>query len=126
MDHLDRVQPRRDARGIEAGEHRRNIDQRQRAEQHGNRPVELDGPAERLLVDDEDQQQRKHNAERQSGKIGQQARAAGFDQNQLAYLRTAAPRKRSSPSSRRRSMTSASSAPAIPMTATITATTSSA
>ena len=46
-----------------------------------------DGPAERLLVDDEDQQQREHDAERQPGDVGQQADQPGFDQNEFANLR---------------------------------------
>ena len=51
VNHFDRVQARGDPRRIQSGQHRNHQTSRQRARQQCYRGMELDGPAEALLVD---------------------------------------------------------------------------
>src|SRR5450759_1186446 len=55
MNHFDRVETRRGARGINTGQDGGHPDQRGRTGQQRDGRVKLDGPAEALLVDDVDQ-----------------------------------------------------------------------
>ena len=62
VNHIDRIQARGDARRIEAGQHGDAPDQQQRAAEQAAGRMKLDGPAEALLIDHEDQQERKREA----------------------------------------------------------------
>src|SRR5712671_7859196 len=63
MNHIDRVESRRGARGINAGQDSGHPDQRGRTSQKGNGRVKLDGPAKALLVDDIYQHERQNKTE---------------------------------------------------------------
>src|SRR5664280_2482874 len=55
VDHVDGIEPRRHARGVQAGQYGDAPDQQQRAAQQSKRRMKLDGPAETLLIDHEHQ-----------------------------------------------------------------------
>src|SRR5437868_5436761 len=86
MHHLDWLQARRDARRIETRQHSCEEHHRKCCEQQRDRPMKLDGPAKRLLVDDKDEQQREHEAERESRHIGQQTYQPGLQEDNLSDL----------------------------------------
>ena len=86
MDDLERIELNGDTRGVESGEERGEINGGKRTEQHGCGPVKTDGPAKRLLVDDENENEGKKIAEDEAGEIREQAEQAGFNQDELANL----------------------------------------
>src|SRR5579862_8930685 len=86
MNGLERIQPNRDGRRVKAGEDRANINEANRAKQHRDRPVEADGPAKGLFINDKNQDQRKEIAQRGAGDVGEQAEKSGFDDDKLADL----------------------------------------
>src|SRR5712692_4477285 len=69
------------------------INERQSADQNSDRPVELNRPAEGLLIDDEDENEREQDAKGQSCQVGHQPKQAGFDKNQAANLPCRAPQE---------------------------------
>src|ERR1700732_4738758 len=86
MHYLKRVQAHGDLCRIEPRKHGRPIHDRQRAKENFHRPVKPDGPAERLLIDYVDEDERQRKAQRQTGKIGQKSKQAGLDEYQLSNL----------------------------------------
>src|SRR5258707_2445041 len=86
MNHLNGIEPHRHASRIETGNHRRGIDQRQCSQKNGHRPVKANRPAERLLVDDINQNEREREPQGSPHKIGEQAYQASLHHNQLADL----------------------------------------
>src|SRR4030095_3790073 len=86
MDDLKRIQPDGDTRGIAAREQRREPDERNPSEENRERPMKADGPAERLLVDDEDENQREKNSQTEARDIGKQAQQARFGKDHFAKL----------------------------------------
>src|ERR1051326_6451580 len=86
MNYLNRIEANGDLRGIISGQHRRQADHRRRAQQQSHGPVQPDGPAKGLLVDDEDQNQGKEKSKDDAGDVREKAQEAGFGQNQFAQL----------------------------------------
>src|SRR6266849_7833549 len=86
MDDLERIQAHRDLRGVEARKHGRSIYDRQRAKENFHRPVKPDGPAERLLIDHIDEDERQRKAQGQTGKIGQKSEQTRLNEYQLSNL----------------------------------------
>src|SRR6476660_7259146 len=88
MNYLKRIEAYRDSCGIVASQHGSHENQGNGAQQHCQRPVQPDGPTERLLVDYKNQNQRKKKSEDPAGKICQQSQQSGFGQNQFTQLST--------------------------------------
>ena len=86
MDHLEGIQANGDARGIESGEDGSEKHQSESGEEDGDGPMETDGPAEGLLVDNENEDEGKELAEEEADEIGEQTEEAGFDENEFADL----------------------------------------
>src|SRR5712692_283765 len=86
MDDLKRIQAHSDLRGVEPRENGCAVHNRQCAKKNFHRPMKPDGPAERLLVDYKNEDERQGKAEGQAGKIGQKSKQACLDENQLANL----------------------------------------
>ncbi len=86
MNDLKRIEADGDRRGIETGEDGADVNQHKRSGEDGDRPVEADGPAEGLLIHDENQQERETVAKGGAGGAREKAEQGGFDENELANL----------------------------------------
>src|SRR5579863_379941 len=86
MDDLDGIEAHGDARWVEAGEYSGGEDDGERAGEHGDGPMELHGPSERLFVDDVDQNQRQRGSECEADGAGEEAEETGFEEDQAAEL----------------------------------------
>src|SRR5712692_6479594 len=86
MDDLKRIQAHSDLRRVESREHGCAIHNCQRTKKNFHRPVKPYGPAERLLVDYKDEDERQGKAKGQTSKIRQKSKQACFDENQLPNL----------------------------------------
>ena len=71
VDDVDRIQVHSNASRVKASRDGRGINQSEGNHQDLHRPVKLNGPAEGLLVDDEDQNQGKEHAQHQARQIRQ-------------------------------------------------------
>src|ERR1700737_2946887 len=86
MDDLERIQAHGDLRRVKASEHCGHIHDRQRAKKNFHRPVKADRPAERLLIDYIDEDERQRKAEGQTSKIGQKSKQTCLDEYQFSDL----------------------------------------
>lgn len=86
MDHLQGIQANGDARGIESGEDGSEKHQSESGEEDGDGPMETDGPAEGLLVDNENENEGEKIAEEETDEIGEQTEKAGFNEDEFANL----------------------------------------
>src|SRR5229473_8372038 len=86
MHNLERIQAHRYLRWVEASEDGGCVHDRQRAQKNLHRPVEPDGPAEGLLIEHIDEDERQRKAQGQTGKIGQKTKQSCLDENQFPNL----------------------------------------
>src|SRR5579859_252339 len=86
MDSLERIEAHSDLRGIKPGQHCSGIDHADCSQQNCDRPVETDRPAERLPVDDIDENKRERKSESESHEIREQTEQTSLDKNLLAHL----------------------------------------
>src|SRR6266436_7873187 len=86
MNCLERIQAHGDLCRVEPRKHGSYIHNRQCAQKNFHRPVKPYGPAERLLVDYKDEDERKCESQSHACKIGQKSKQSCFDKNQLANL----------------------------------------
>src|ERR1700674_881479 len=86
MHYLERIQAHRDLRRVKASEHCCCIHDRQRAKKNFRRPVKPDCPAERLLIDHKNENERQGKAQGQTGNIGQKSKQPGLNKYQLSNL----------------------------------------
>src|SRR3984957_2622855 len=87
MHHLDGIEANCDSCGIQTGQNGRQKHAYQQTYQNARGPMKLDGPAERLLVNHIDQNERKRETQDESDQIRQQTNQPSFDQNQFSNLR---------------------------------------
>src|SRR5260370_35195700 len=86
MDNLKRIQANGDLCRVESRKNGSAIHNRQRAKKNFHRPMKPDGPAERLLVDYEDEDERQGKSQGHACKIGQKSKQAGLGEKQLPNL----------------------------------------
>src|SRR5260370_7441659 len=86
MNCLERIQAHGDLCRVEPRKHGSYIHNRQCAQKNFHRPVKPYGPAERLLVDYKDEDERKCESQSHACEIGQKSKQSCFDKNQLANL----------------------------------------
>src|ERR1700733_11956552 len=84
MEDLKRIQTDRDRSGIDSSNDGGKVNKSKRAEKYLHGPMKTNRPAKRLLVDDEDQDQREEETKHNTGYVCQQTKYARFDQNQFA------------------------------------------
>src|ERR1051326_7113330 len=87
MHHLHWIEAHRDARRVVRSEDGGAPNQRERAGQKSEWPVQANGPTERLLVDDEDQDQRQKKPQHQAGNTSECSEKSCFRKDDLAQLR---------------------------------------
>jgi hypothetical protein len=78
MDHLDRIHAEGDASGIESGQDGGEVNDGEGGEQYGDRPMELKGPTEGLLIDHEDKDEREQDAEDEADDVGEKTEQTRF------------------------------------------------
>src|SRR5258707_15460131 len=86
MNHLERIQLHGYARGIKPGQNGGRVNDGEPCQEHGDRPVETNRPAERLFVDYVDEDERKREAQRKPCDIGEQSEQTCFQKNEFAHL----------------------------------------
>src|SRR5579859_2759177 len=93
MNDLRRIEQDGNARGIKTSQNRGDKNQGNCPAQYSHRPVKANRPAERLLVDDKNQNQRESESEHNTRNICQQTKESGFRQNHFADLSAASSQK---------------------------------
>src|SRR5258707_10782319 len=86
MNDLKWIQAHGNLRRVEPGKHGSHIHDRQCTKKNFHRPVKPYGPAERLLVDYKDEDERKGKSQGNAGKISQKSKQACLYENELANL----------------------------------------
>src|SRR5438309_8943005 len=86
MQDLDGIRANGGSSRVESGEHGGDIDTCDSSEEKKRGPVELDRPAEGLLIYHEDQDERHDRSEEQADGAREQAEQTGFTEDDGAHL----------------------------------------